>query len=89
LDAKKESLALDAVCPICMDNLIPGNEDTSGDTIINTPAPKNSHNLKADPLMKTPCAHCYHEKCLREWMKKKLECPTCRKAIPCLEDDCE
>jgi hypothetical protein len=32
----------------------------------------------------TPCKHSFHEKCLKEWMKTKLECPTCRQALPAI-----
>ena len=35
-------------------------------------------------LMKTPCNHKFHVKCLQEWMKIKLECPFCRQSIPSL-----
>ncbi|KAJ1605422.1 RING-H2 finger and transmembrane domain-containing protein [Cryptosporidium canis] len=30
----------------------------------------------------TPCDHIFHQKCLKQWMKIKLECPTCRRSIP-------
>ncbi len=32
--------------------------------------------------MKTPCNHKYHDKCLKEWMNIKKECPQCRKPLP-------
>jgi hypothetical protein len=32
--------------------------------------------------MKTPCNHHFHEKCLKDWMRIKYECPTCRTEIP-------
>ena len=35
--------------------------------------------------MLTPCKHQYHEKCLREWMDRKLECPFCRTKLPPLD----
>ena len=37
--------------------------------------------------MKTPCNHSYHSVCLKKWMDIRLECPTCRQAIPILDDD--
>jgi len=30
----------------------------------------------------TPCGHFFHEKCLKEWAKTQLDCPTCRTQIP-------
>lgn len=30
----------------------------------------------------TPCAHFFHSSCLTKWMDIKLECPTCRCALP-------
>lgn len=32
--------------------------------------------------MVTPCDHLFHTSCLRPWMDQKMECPTCRSAIP-------
>jgi hypothetical protein len=33
-------------------------------------------------VMKTPCNHLFHEECLTQWIDVKLECPTCRSALP-------
>lgn len=30
----------------------------------------------------TPCGHHFHHKCLERWMDVKMECPTCRAALP-------
>ncbi|CAK9099728.1 Transmembrane E3 ubiquitin-protein ligase FLY1 (Protein FLYING SAUCER 1) (RING-type E3 ubiquitin transferase FLY1) [Durusdinium trenchii] len=30
----------------------------------------------------TPCEHRFHEACLERWMDVKMECPTCRRALP-------
>ena len=30
----------------------------------------------------TPCDHVFHDECLSQWMQHKLECPTCRTALP-------
>ena len=37
--------------------------------------------------MMTPCNHSYHSVCLKKWMDIRMECPTCRQAIPVLDDD--
>lgn len=36
--------------------------------------------------MHTPCGHKYHESCLSNWMNVKMECPTCRAALPIVEE---
>ncbi len=33
-------------------------------------------------IIKTPCDHKFHEKCLNQWLERKVECPYCRKPIP-------
>jgi len=30
----------------------------------------------------TPCNHTFHRACLEQWMDVKMECPTCRAALP-------
>lgn len=32
--------------------------------------------------MITPCGHIFHAKCLDQWLDVKMECPTCRSALP-------
>mmetsp|Transcript_14532 Transcript_14532/g.14630 ORF Transcript_14532/g.14630 Transcript_14532/m.14630 type:complete len:200 (+) Transcript_14532:722-1321(+) len=32
--------------------------------------------------MYAPCGHRFHEECLINWMNIKMECPTCRNALP-------
>lgn len=34
--------------------------------------------------MVTPCNHFFHNECLVRWMDVKMECPTCRGALPAL-----
>ncbi|CAA9987944.1 E3 ubiquitin-protein ligase, putative [Plasmodium knowlesi strain H] len=38
--------------------------------------------LKDKKYCVTPCFHIFHDKCLQQWMDVKLECPTCRGALP-------
>jgi len=64
-------------CSICMDSL--GSQ-----------AVDNSTKLLGDRgvfvrIMKTPCNHQFHEKCLKDWMDIKLDCPFCRTQLPPLE----
>lgn len=32
--------------------------------------------------VRTPCSHVFHEGCIRDWMKVKMACPTCRAKLP-------
>ncbi|ONH66173.1 Transmembrane E3 ubiquitin-protein ligase 1 [Cyberlindnera fabianii] len=38
--------------------------------------------LQRRTYMVTPCRHIFHTQCLEAWMKYKLQCPTCRNALP-------
>eukprot|EP00933_Yihiella_yeosuensis_P080273 TRINITY_DN93689_c0_g1_i1.p1 TRINITY_DN93689_c0_g1~~TRINITY_DN93689_c0_g1_i1.p1 ORF type:complete len:268 (+),score=35.58 TRINITY_DN93689_c0_g1_i1:3-806(+) len=35
--------------------------------------------------VETPCKHSFHQACLEQWMEVKMECPTCRAALPPLQ----
>lgn len=73
----KTSLPEDEVegCPICMDplNQLPANAKAGL---------LESLNQKQIKIMRTPCKHQFHEKCLKDWMDVKLECPFCRTTLP-------
>ncbi|GER53318.1 RING/U-box superfamily protein [Striga asiatica] len=38
--------------------------------------------LHSSDCMVTPCDHFFHSCCLQRWMDIKMECPTCRRALP-------
>ncbi|KAL7086911.1 hypothetical protein ACP275_13G032200 [Erythranthe tilingii] len=37
---------------------------------------------RSNDCMVTPCEHFFHNSCLQRWMDIKMECPTCRRALP-------
>lgn len=37
---------------------------------------------RQNDCMVTPCDHFFHSGCLQRWMDIKMECPTCRRALP-------
>jgi len=38
--------------------------------------------LSLQDYMITPCDHVFHGHCLLQWLNQKMECPTCRGALP-------
>lgn len=72
--------------------MVPLHEEPCLEPIIQVPLvqeDKDYENLHKNEIskkiMKTPCSHRFHIHCLKEWMKIKLECPTCRKKLPSLD----
>jgi hypothetical protein len=64
-------------CSICLSSYLEENTVSSKDPLLD----KKSKN-RTIKIMKTPCNHKYHEKCLKDWMEFKLECPFCRARLP-------
>jgi len=71
------------VCPICMEALKEEVPNINSKPLLGN----KQKNDKPITVMQTPCKHRYHETCLREWMKNKLECPSCRQVIPSLNNE--
>jgi hypothetical protein len=42
-------------------------------------------NAGKNQVMRTPCDHKFHVKCLVNWMSYKMDCPTCRARLPPIE----
>ncbi|CAI4225436.1 unnamed protein product [Auanema sp. JU1783] len=38
-------------------------------------------------VLKMPCNHVFHSRCLHSWLKKANTCPTCRHELPAEEND--
>jgi len=36
---------------------------------------------KCFEVMKTPCDHYFHKRCLERWFQNKVECPYCRSEL--------
>ena len=56
----------DKNCGICLEDL---EDDNEGYTLLNR-------------VMRAPCDHLFHERCLKEWLQIKLQCPICRIEMP-------
>lgn len=46
------------------------------------PVDEDNRKLIAHGFMVTPCKHIFHDDCLQEWMRYKLQCPICRTPLP-------
>eukprot|EP01017_Pseudomicrothorax_dubius_P047172 TRINITY_DN8426_c0_g1_i2.p1 TRINITY_DN8426_c0_g1~~TRINITY_DN8426_c0_g1_i2.p1 ORF type:complete len:502 (+),score=49.02 TRINITY_DN8426_c0_g1_i2:183-1688(+) len=77
----EQAMETDNDCAICMNSL---RGDSGIDFDQTAPYMEMVLNVyaKENCYMRTPCNHCYHPKCLINWMAVKLECPTCRKELP-------
>jgi len=65
------------VCPICMEALVEEIENKR--TLI--------EDDKKTDVFETPCKHRFHGKCLKDWMKRKFECPFCKRGLPVVSLD--
>ena len=66
-------------CAIC---LMKVGEDAESQMASNNTIDDEGERPSQLEYFETPCKHKYHEKCLRDWVKVKLECPKCRARIP-------
>ncbi|CAD6198544.1 unnamed protein product [Caenorhabditis auriculariae] len=69
----------DAQCTICLEKVTekcPLDEEKSvGD------------DPEKDVLLRMPCKHVYHEKCLLMWLDKTNTCPSCRHALKTVSEE--
>eukprot|EP01017_Pseudomicrothorax_dubius_P007240 TRINITY_DN12217_c0_g1_i1.p1 TRINITY_DN12217_c0_g1~~TRINITY_DN12217_c0_g1_i1.p1 ORF type:complete len:403 (+),score=18.26 TRINITY_DN12217_c0_g1_i1:159-1367(+) len=77
----------DIECPICLSLLgqdpwnIEMNELSQEKPKLNSSI-SDSTRLQEVKLMRTPCDHYFHEKCLQDWLHVQLDCPSCRATLP-------
>jgi len=83
-DATSEEVAREDVCIICREDMRPwpqhaaqGNqgEANAGD---NAAPPMIDERLRPKKL---PCGHILHFACLRSWLERQQNCPTCRRPV--------
>ena len=36
---------------------------------------------EGDEMHMLPCAHCFHKKCVSQWLKDKPTCPACQRDV--------
>lgn len=72
-DATPEEIAREDVCIICREDMAPWQQ----------PAPGGNTQPVPDRLRpkKLPCGHILHFACLRSWLERQQNCPTCRRPV--------
>ena len=84
-DANAEEIATADVCIICRENMRPWrpvnerNNPAQNGTRLDLEAPGNiDERLRPKRL---PCGHILHFACLRSWLERQQNCPTCRRSV--------
>ena len=84
-DATAEEVTREDVCIICREDMRPWQQS-------NAPEPHRPDNVGAAPATppvvderlrpkKLPCGHILHFACLRSWLERQQNCPTCRRPV--------
>lgn len=66
-------------CAICMVDIVSSTVDSNID---NEEAIKGNNEDFVTNVLTTPCNHRFCRECLVRWMETKMNCPTCRRALP-------
>ncbi|KAM5457526.1 E3 ubiquitin-protein ligase hrd1 [Microsporum audouinii] len=79
-DATAEEIEREDVCIICREEMqpwvpVPAANDGAAPTRPSRPIPER---LRAKKL---PCGHLLHFSCLRSWLERQQNCPTCRQPV--------
>ncbi|KAJ6103323.1 hypothetical protein N7486_005750 [Penicillium sp. IBT 16267x] len=78
-DATAEEVGREEVCIICREDMVPAHPAPPGG---NAPPAANARPVP-DRLRpkKLPCGHILHFACLRSWLERQQNCPTCRRPV--------
>lgn len=79
-DATAEEIAREDVCIICREEMQPWQtpESTQARATEGRTAGRVSERLRPKKL---PCGHLLHFACLRSWLERQQNCPTCRRPV--------
>lgn len=84
-DATPGEISMEDVCIICREEMIPWRLPGE-DTAQQTGAARNN-TVRLSPMderlrpKKLPCGHILHFACLRSWLERQQNCPTCRAPV--------
>src|SRR5699024_11382052 len=78
-DATTEEVAREDVCIICREEMAPW-QPPADQAVPGRPAgtPRIPERLRPKKL---PCGHILHFACLRSWLERQQNCPTCRRPV--------
>ncbi len=84
-DATPEEVAREDVCIICREEMRPwrqqnGPDHQQGNNTLADRSLPNSVDERLRPK-KLPCGHILHFACLRSWLERQQNCPTCRRPV--------
>ena len=83
-DASPEEVAREEVCIICRDNMRawahPAPTPNPPDANAQQARPPTTLDERTRPK-KLPCGHILHFGCLRSWLERQQNCPTCRRPV--------
>ena len=84
-DATPEEVAREDVCIICRENMRPWSQgaprrDQPVEAQANNGAAASPVDERSRPK-KLPCGHILHFACLRSWLERQQNCPTCRRPV--------
>ncbi|KAL5361738.1 hypothetical protein BJX96DRAFT_166113 [Aspergillus floccosus] len=74
-DATAEEVTREEVCIICREEMTPWQQPADG---AGQPRARVSERLRPKKL---PCGHILHFACLRSWLERQQNCPTCRRPV--------
>jgi E3 ubiquitin-protein ligase synoviolin len=76
-DATPEEVAREDVCIICREEMRPAPQQNDADG----PPQRASPMAERMRPKKLPCGHILHFSCLRSWLERQQNCPTCRRPV--------
>ncbi|KAE8392261.1 hypothetical protein BDV23DRAFT_151383 [Aspergillus alliaceus] len=74
-DARAEEISREEVCIICREEMTHWQQPAEG---AGQPRGRVSERLRPKKL---PCGHILHFACLRSWLERQQNCPTCRRPV--------
>ncbi|PGH16353.1 hypothetical protein AJ80_05202 [Polytolypa hystricis UAMH7299] len=79
-DATAEEIGAEDVCIICREEMRPWQPQAAADGAAPGARPAATVSDRLRPK-KLPCGHILHFACLRSWLERQQNCPTCRRPV--------